>query len=339
MRKELKEITLLKTLMMILVVLYHSCLFFNGSWFKCVKPVYSANYINYFTFILNTFHIQTFIFASGFLFFYLISIGKYKNIKENLLNKSKRLLIPLFSTIIFWVIPFHIFYFGFDFKSLIKNYLLLEQPSQLWFLPMLFLIFVIFSYISKKLKFSFKELMLIFVASNLIGGILQLFGINYFNIANALLFSIYFYLGGFVFKNKDKFNNRNKFILFFITATLLIYVLHTRNINIKILKYINKVIISAFSCLEATCLYFLCDYLINKKNIKIDTNIYKLLSENSFGIYLFHQQIIYITITVFNGMVHPVVQCVLSFIISMFVSLFLTSILKKFKMTNQLFGL
>ena len=83
----------------------------------------------------------------------------------------------------------------------------------------------------------------------------------------------------------------------------------------------------------------LFNYLINKKGFKFDNRIYNLLSENSFGIYLFHQQIIYVTITIFNGLVHPIVQCILSFFISIIISLGITLILKKNKITKSLFGL
>ena len=289
--------------------------------------------------MLNTFLVQTFTFASGFIFFYLKSIGKYKNQKEFLKNKCKRLVVPLIITTILWIIPFHIYYYGCNLKSIFHKFILFESPNQLWFLPMLFWIFIFFNISYKKIKFSEKNLIVTFILSTLIGGFLSKLNINYFNIAKAFSFSIYFYLGGYIFYNLSKFKNKKNILLYIITFILFIYILMTANTNIIIIKYINHFIVPFFSCLEVICLYMLFNYLINKKGFKFDNRIYNLLSENSFGIYLFHQQIIYVTITIFNGLVHPIVQCILSFFISIIISLGITLILKKNKITKSLFGL
>lgn len=337
--KELKEISILKTIMMLLVVLYHSCLFFNGKWFTTITPVYEAKYLQIFTFWLNTFHIQTFTFASGFLFFYLKSIGKYKDTKKDIINRAKRLLLPLIITIVFWALPFNIYYFGFDFSKIFHKYILMENPSQLWFLPMLFWQFVIFNIFYKNIKHKKIELVVFFAVSILIGGILQKLNLNYFNIAKAVQFLIYFYLGGYVYKNKDKIFKYRK-VIYIIVIPLLFYILFTYSIdNISIIKYINYVIEPILSCVEVIALYFIFDYLVNIKKINFNNKFVKILSDNSFGIYLFHQQIIMITITIFNGLVHPIIQCLLSFIISISISLLITLLLKKNKITKFMFGL
>lgn len=337
---KLKEITFMKTISMILIVLYHSCLFFSGGgWFDCVKPVFNVKYISYFTFILNTIHVQAFTFASGFLYFYLKSIGRYENQKEFIINKVKRLLIPLVFASILWVIPFYIHYFGFDIKQIIHKFILLEAPSQLWFLPMLFLIFLVFNMLYKKIKFDKKNLIIVFILSNLISGILIKLNLNYFNITNAIRFSFYFYLGGYIFKNKGKLSRKNIITVFFLVPVIGTYVIFTKKIDNSILNMVNYVATSTFSGLAVIVLYIISDYLINKKKIKTDNHGYKLLSENSFGIYLFHQQIIYITITLFNGLVHPIIQCILSFLISLCISLVMTLILKKNKLTKKIFSL
>ena len=69
------------------------------------------------------------------------------------------------------------------------------------------------------------------------------------------------------------------------------------------------------------------------------TKLWELLIENSFGIYLFHQQIIYLTIILLNGRVIPIVQVFLSFSIAIVVTSFMVIILRKFKITRLLFSL
>ena len=70
MQRRLETIDNVKVLMMLAVVLYHSCMFFTGSWFDGATPVYEASYLSIFARWLNTFHVQTFAMASGFLFYW-----------------------------------------------------------------------------------------------------------------------------------------------------------------------------------------------------------------------------------------------------------------------------
>ena len=63
---KLNDISFIKTIMMVIIVFYHSCLFFGDNWFTYESPVYSANYLYMFAKWLNTFHIHTFVMASGF---------------------------------------------------------------------------------------------------------------------------------------------------------------------------------------------------------------------------------------------------------------------------------
>ena len=57
----------IKTAMMLDVVLYHSCMFYTGTWFDKAQPIYKAGYLVFFAKYLNTFHVQTFVMAAGFL--------------------------------------------------------------------------------------------------------------------------------------------------------------------------------------------------------------------------------------------------------------------------------
>ena len=58
-----------KTAMMLLVVLYHSCVMWGGSWF--VDPAVRSFALGVFAQWLNTFHVPVFVFMSGYLYAYL----------------------------------------------------------------------------------------------------------------------------------------------------------------------------------------------------------------------------------------------------------------------------
>lgn len=67
--------------------------------------------------------------------------------------------------------------------------------------------------------------------------------------------------------------------------------------------------------------------------------LWNALGNNSFGIYLFHQQIIYLTIIPLNGKVPPVMQVGISFITAICAAGLIASVLRKWNMTKALYGL
>lgn len=171
MQRRLEAIDNVKVLMMLAVVLYHSCMFFTGSWFDGAKPVYEARYLSIFAQWLNTFHVQTFTMASGFLFYCLrIEKGKYIHFRKDILKRGKRLLLPYFFVMLTWVIPFYVYYSGFDLSKIVYKYVLGCAPSQLWFLPMLFLLFIIFYRVLDEKHVSTKGMIAV-VAVSMGGGI------------------------------------------------------------------------------------------------------------------------------------------------------------------------
>ena len=82
-------------------------------------------------------------------------------------------------------------------------------------------------------------------------------------------------------------------------------------------------------------IYGLANLIGSKENNKI----WEILKNNSFGVYLFHQQLIYPCITLLNGRVHPVVQVVICFVVAVCISSFMTKLLRKWKPTRIMFGL
>ena len=63
--------------MMMLVVLFHSILFFGGEWFTFITSKYTFGYYNNIVNILSTIHVPTFMFASGYLYFMQKELGNY----------------------------------------------------------------------------------------------------------------------------------------------------------------------------------------------------------------------------------------------------------------------
>lgn len=337
----------IKTIMMLAVVFYHSCCFFTGNWFDVVEPAYKSNIITHIAYWLNTFHVQTFTMTSGFLFYALRKkYGKYNNFNQDFVKRTRRLLVPYFCTLLVWVIPFYIYYNGFNIDDIFYKYVLGNAPSQLWFLPMLFILFVVFYGVLKERFVSLNGLIIVALISIVGGYVTSKLGFNYFQISAAIRYAGYYYLGAYLYeKNCKKCRWYYAVILGLSSvltyiATITIEQYFTKYVLFKMFGILLNYICSYFGILFV---YFLIIKMTEKSSglfSKISrTKLWKLLIENSFGIYLFHQQIIYLTIILLNGRVIPIVQVFLSFSIAIVVTSFMVIILRKFKITRLLFSL
>lgn len=206
---KLETIDIVKVAMMATVVFYHACMFFTGTWFTKVKPIYTATYIAKFAEYLNMFHVQTFTMASGFLFYYLKKKGKYKSFCIDIKKRAKRLMLPYLTVTLTWVIPFYIFYNGFNMKEIVYKYLLGCAPSQLWFLPMLFWQFIFFYFVYNKRNATLKG-MITMIGISIAGGAIvnKIFVINFFQINTAISYMMYFYLGAFLFEKSNQIKKK-----------------------------------------------------------------------------------------------------------------------------------
>ena len=156
---ELENCTFIKTILMIIIVLYHSVLAWNDSWFNAVKIVYHCFNLGVLASWLGTFHVYTFACVSGYLFYYCKyeknSIS-YTNFYSFIKNKFKRLIIPYYCIAILWVAPIKYFFYPITIETYFKSYILGEDAEQLWFLLMLFLVFLMAFLLSDLIK-KFEE--------------------------------------------------------------------------------------------------------------------------------------------------------------------------------------
>ena len=77
--------------------------------------------------------------------------------------------------------------------------------------------------------------------------------------------------------------------------------------------------------------------LANRVNWK-ESKVFMLLSKNSMPVYLFHQQVIYVFISLLNGVINPYLHAGINFIGAMVISLLISTLLMKFKWTRFLIG-
>ena len=335
---ELSNCSFVKTILMLLVVIYHCILYWNGNWFVG-QPVYVSKVLAVTAQWFNTFHIYGFALVSGYLFYYLKhEKGRYERFWPFIINKTKRLLVPYAFISVVWAIPFAIYFYNYSFKEVFINYALGTSPSQLWFLLMLFWVFVIFYPLSGFLK-----------NRNFVGVIVVLFlyglGIlastilpNAFQILRAFTYLPVFFVG-FKLRQFSSYYLRKIPIMVWVVSDLVLFFLYRLitemdGIVFSLLKYAVSFALNIIGALMAfVVLQRIADRVKWKEN-----KIFNIITEKSMPIYLFHQQVIYITIVMFNGSVNPYIHSIINFVVAMIVSILISLSLMRYKVTRFLIG-
>lgn len=344
----LKNLDFSKTILMILVVLYHSMVFFGGNWFNQL-PIYNSKFFGIFSQILNSFHIYAFVLISGYVYAYLrFEKDKYLMFNSILESKFKRLIVPYIFISIFWVIPFHIYYFKGTFKEIIVKYFLGCAPSQLWFLLMLFNVFIISFFIGEKVYSSYFKGIFYSLLIYVFGLVLRKVFPNLYQVTTACTFFIYFTLGMLLYKNDLYFFKKVPsyiYILVFAILQFLKYNLFLTLPNSYI--YINKIVDLGLDFSIHIVGAIMAFVILQRVASKLRENgynyekckTYNFLKEYNFIIYLLHQQIIYCVIDVLNRKVSPGVLVISSFFISLLLSSIIIIMLRKINVVRRILNI
>lgn len=335
--KKLNNISFIKTIVMLLVVLYHSMLFYTGNWLININPLKIISWVDYLTSFINTYTMPMFVFCSGYLFFYQkINYNKYTNPVKDIKNRFNRLIIPYISTSIFWIIPIGVLLLNYNINDIVEKFALGLSPSQLWFLLMLFFVFLIMYFISSKLKFTKKEFIVVICVS-LILNYLSKYIPNYYQLNVSFNYLLYYYFGGYICSRNLKLKYKKIINISMVLLSLCSYIILKVIPNIGYFHYL-LIICKPFVVLIGTFALYVNFSSCNFRRLN-NNKLYKIFENNSFGIYLFHQQIIYFVIYAFNEVLNPMFVILLSFVFSLIISNLIVSILRKYKPTKFMFGL
>ncbi len=269
----------LRFIAIIFVVLGHSIIIYNPYW-GLIKTSSYSYFFKYLCWFIYVFHMPLFVFISGFLF-----NGDSINLKNLISKKIRRLLIPYLSFALLYLLPIRYF---LDYKSYTENSLLYnvfvnillgKDNGHLWFLPSLFLNFILFYILSKKITDEKKVLILSFIIS-ILG-----FKIPYY-IGVSMQYFFWFCYGHYISSVNLKSIIKKKYFISFVLFILFFAYIYLygrfnySNYICLLLKYIINILFLPF-------LY----HIIPSKSNKFILNI----SKYSFGIYLFHSPLIYFT--------------------------------------------
>lgn len=333
---ELDNCTFVKTGLMLIVVLYHSCIFWRGNWFTS-NPVFEAKSLAIFAEWLNTFHIYGFTLVAGYVFYYLKEEKKrYSEFIPFVVNKLKRLIIPYIIVSVIWVIPFLYVYKNPGFWDIIRDYVLGVSPSQLWFLMMLFNVYtiawIISPVFSKDDKIGLFVIASIYIIGVIGAGIIP----NIFQIWTSCKYVLIFFIGFLLRKHGSECFMKIPSIIW-IGIDIFVFVLYKcflrfEGISINILLVCLGELLHIVGALMAFVIFQKISAHINREGI------WGFLGKYTMTIYLFHQQIIYILILGTNGMINPYLNVMIIFSVALCLSVLISNILLKFKIGRIIVG-
>ena len=339
--RELTACTFAKTVLMLLVLFYHSILFYSGTWFTG-DPAEVSPPLAYLARWLNSFHIYGFALISGYLFYYgRMECGKYMTYGGFLLSKVKRLLVPYAFAAAVWVAPFHLYFFRSP-SELIDKYVLGKSASQLWFLLMLFGVFLIFyplaGFFRKHTLLGALAVLGAYAASvHLPWGFL-----SYYGLRNALAYLPVFWLGFALRQYKDALPAR---LLRKIPAAVLVAV----HVGLFVLwewlgrrgggegmALLVRAVRFAVTAGGAVMAFSVLTRLA--EHIPHGGRVFRNLSRCSMPIYLFHQQLVYIAVTLMNGVMSPYLQVPIVAVFALGGAWGMSLLLLRFRYTRPLVG-
>ncbi len=332
----LQNVNFAKSILMLCVIAGHSALFWSGNWFTIESPLIKSSSIGDFGLWLGTFHTYSFTLLSGYIYSYIINRGGYSRYKDFLVKKFKRLIIPYIFVSVFWVIPICCFFYHYSILDIINNYVFGRSPQQLWFLLMLFDVFAIFhiliTEISNRIYVVLPLCLLCYILSLLIP-----VEYNYFQIVTSLQYILFFAIGylmwikrNMCFRSKAISLAKWPFLCFLVIIDIGLFMLLKKDIGFRtlILSLLNFEGAITFSSL----------LMFVGKKINTERACWKILEKHSFTMYLLHQQIIFVSIVLLNGLICPSIHLVLNFVISTAVSLVISVLLHRNSLLRILLG-
>ena len=310
--KNLKVVNI-RAIAIIIVVLGHSIILYSPYWgvYQTVNKVYIFELLKN---VINIIQMPLFFSLSGYLFYK--TMKKKKSILTFIKTKFKRLIIPFIAIALFWMIPIKCLvnypnYVNKSFLEILQLLFSLSDSGHLWYLPTLFFIFIIMFGVCKLLKINEQDYkyFLIFLFLLVLSIVSSKISINLY-INNIFTYLIYFYLGFLICKYENNLVKINKIAIAFITIILMILALIFNNV------YLN---------LGAAILTILMFNVVvpDKTNKVIDK-----ISTNSFGIYLLHSPLIYITYTYLSN-ANPLLVVFINFFVFGLLAFILTDLLRK----------
>lgn len=327
-----KEIDIIRSLVIIVLVLYHAMAPFTGGWAAISElSIYGAELYKWLGHFAYAGMLETFVAISGYV--YALSESKRQQSLSNIIKgKFKRLLIP---ALIWGSVYYLLFNMGY---SMFGIWEIANGIGHLWFLPMLFGVFILEKGFVE--RYNIKLWILAIIAC-----------LPYpalpFHFNNSLYYLFFFHLGTIVYKNKEKVakqaNLRNLVICIMPACVFLIFKIAVEGeTDLSSMPMLTKrIALSGFHTVRLiystliVCSYFIIGFKLQNTN---NYQIFKFIAACSFGVYILQEfilRILYYKIDIPHSLL-PIapISC---FIIALMGSIVIVAMLRKAKIDRFLF--
>lgn len=326
MGKRLSQIGNIRALTIFLVVLGHSIILYSYGWdlYETSRDVPFLNWLKWF---IDIPPMPLFFSLSGYLF--VFTHGKKQGFLHLLKNKVLRLLIPYLGIGLCFLLPIRVAigfpsYQGISIGAFFLKLLTASDVGHLWFLPALFCVFLlseIILTIAEKIPGIRKYPVLFLCAVSLV---LYLegyrIGFGYPPLLSAFNYLIWFSFGCLLNEYQELLRKVYgipwvKWILLALNGGLLVYCFFADSV---------RVLISLG--MRALCILNVYGFMPEKS-----CSLAEKLDRNSFGVYLFHSPLIYITFaTIPNA--HPAIVVFINLVCFGAAAYGLTALIRKTKL-------
>lgn len=299
----------LRAIAILLVVLGHSIIIYDPNWGVITSDTECLPFF-YLKQMINLIQMPLFFSISGYCF----CLSKNQNFGKNLLLvKFKRILIPYFIVCILYMNPIKSLLgvpgYELSLSMCVQQVLLFTNNGHLWYLPSLFLMFIVTSIGimgGRNRKTMFLIAIVLSVVSNRVPSV--------FSLSQFCLYYVYFIFGYIIcfYRNKICINKKVALLLCLIPMGLSLVIS-----NGGLIKH-SLFVMMALCC----CLGFYNIMPLGKKKI------FYRLSRDSYGIYLFHSPLIYFVYMLYPNS-FPVVMLLVNFFVCGSISLSVIYIVRK----------
>lgn len=336
---DLEKCDLIKVAMMLTVIFYHCiCYWSKDGWFVG-RPEEPSAVLEFLCGWLNTIHVYAFTFLSGYLFYFLrYEKKRYTSFVRDVAQRAKRLLVP-YGAACLWVVPLHCLFFRPAGMELVKKFVLAASPSQLWFLVMLFGVFCLFYPLSDLLeRKGLRWGVVIFCVCYALGcyGARNYF--NLFQIWNVLRYLPFFYMGFAFRKYSGGSLNRVPWWVWLVVNLGLFSVSFYCGLprtgqlglvlsdGVKLVCSLSGVlaVVLGLSELDAHGL--------------LQRPLLRFLKKHNFVMYLLHQQLIYIVLSLLVDKVSTPVMVLTNVVFSVTVSAAMAAGISAVPVVKKIFG-
>lgn len=322
-KNRLTQIGNIRALTIFLVVLGHSIILYSSEW-SLYETAVSVPFLDGLKRLIDVPQMPLFFSLSGYLFFF--THEKKRSLRHLLKSKARRLLIPYLGIGLCWLLPIRLAirypgYASIRAADIARNFLTSSDVGHLWFLPALFCIFLLAELLLTLAEHlpGIRKIPDIFLG--LSAGALYLegwrIGFGYPPILGAFNNLLWFALGYFLCARREMLaplmkNPLAKTAIGLATAGLLAV-------------YMTQGSLGVLFSLAMKALCVVCPYaLMPGRSLPVPDRV----DRNSFGIYLFHSPLIYITFSLIPN-ASPLLVVFLNLIIFGAAACGLTELLRK----------